>query len=62
MSTNHITLKSARQALRMSKRELYSRDGHDRTFPAMIRLPNGGIVFDQGEIDSWARANPRPGV
>jgi predicted DNA-binding transcriptional regulator AlpA len=61
MSTSHINLKAVCQALRMSKRDVYSRAGRDDTFPAMIRLPNGGgIVFEQAEIDAWARANPPP--
>lgn len=48
-------------ALRMSKRDVYSRAGRDDTFPSMIKLSNGGgIMFAQAEIDAWARANPRP--
>lgn len=59
MAANHINLKAVCQALRMSKREVYSRAARDLSFPAMIKVPSGGIVFDQAEIDAWARANPR---
>jgi len=63
VAANHINLKAVCQALRMSKRDVYSRAGRDDTFPSMIKLPNGGgIVFGQAEIDAWARANPLPSV
>jgi predicted DNA-binding transcriptional regulator AlpA len=63
MDANHINLKAACQLQGMGKREVYSRAGRGDTFPAMIRLPNGGgIVFEQAEIDAWVRANPPQGA
>jgi predicted DNA-binding transcriptional regulator AlpA len=60
VSASHISVRDTCKLLNMSKRAVYSRAGNDRSFPVMIKVIGGGIVFDRSEIDSWALANPRP--
>lgn len=56
MAAIALTLSQICNRLGMTKREVYARACKDRTFPAMIKRPNGGgIAFDADEIAAWAK-------
>jgi len=56
MPDDNVTMTQVSQRLGMTKRGVYARMQNDRTFPTPIRLAEGGITFDSGEVSDYLAA------
>ena len=55
--TTTMTLQQVFTRLSLTKREIHARMQSDRTFPAPIRLAEGGIAFDASDVDAYLAAH-----